>query len=821
MKKSTRILAMLLVLVMVLGCFAGCKQKDQQGATGDANATGGTQTSGGTNTPATPTDSYTYRDYASQLGTVWNPHAWKTNADKSIMQYLQTPFVQAVIKDSAGEESNSGVYQWAYKAATSITDVTAANKGDLTKYKVTLPAGQTADQVDKGYVFEIALNPNMKWQDGTPINADSYVYSMKALLDPAMKNYRASLFYSSESALAGAFTYANYLNKEVYQPVSYKNASGKIYMDTEAMGYAGYLDANSKAMPQYLSISDETIYNNTDLANLDAISGRKMYLSNKVKFEQGEAQLYLFKTNDNYSETYDFGATVGFYKVDDYTVRYVTQSQIELNYFLSFCTSNWLVHEGLYEAGKSTADALVTTNYGTDVANTMSYGPYKIESLQKDKQIVLVQNENHYEYTKKADGSLYAETSYEIDGEKYQCWQTTKIIIDQMSDEAAKEAFLKGDLSRWNPTADELSEYDFSDKLYREDQTYTQSLFFNSDEAALKKMDTKGNKNSVVLSNVNFRKAFSLAINREEWVTATAGYKPAYALMNDQYFYDIYGDPYSTYRGTKEAMDAMCKLYGIGYVDGTLYGTVEEAYASISGYYPEKAKTLMAQACNELVQANLYTKGEDIKIRVAYAAGELTASDEAQITKINEFLNAAAEGSGFGTITLEGVGNVANRYDKVGKGDFAIGYGAWGGAAFYPFRYMQLYLDPSQQNIHESGCWNPASETLTLTVNGKSVTKTWQEWSRSMVGSGDYADASDGIKLEITSKLEKEFLAKFYRIPLATACGATVLSHQVSYYTEEYNVMYGFGGLELMRYDYTDAKWEKYVQDAGGQLFYK
>ena len=269
---------------MVLGMFAGCKKNDQTDAAATTGVPGDAAPSG--DQTASSKDSYTFRDYTKQLGATWNPHAWKTTADKSIMQYLQTPLVQAVAPDT-----DSGSYQWAFKAATSIEDVTAANKGDLTKFKVTLPSGQSADQVEKGYVFEIKLNPDMKWQDGTAINADTYIYSLKQLLDPTMKNYRASSFFSSEAALAGAFTYANYLNKDVYQPVSYKNASGKIYMDTEAMGYAGYLDANSNAMPQYLSISDETIYNNTDMANLDAITARKMYQSNKVKFEQGEAQL--------------------------------------------------------------------------------------------------------------------------------------------------------------------------------------------------------------------------------------------------------------------------------------------------------------------------------------------------------------------------------------------------------------------------------------------------------------------------------------------------------------------------------------------------
>ena len=93
------------------------------------------------------------------------------------------------------------------EAATSVTDVTADNQGDLTKYEVTLPEGQTAEQTEKGFVFEIKLNPDMKWENGEVINADSYIYSMKALLDPAMKNYRANLYYAGESAVAGGDDY--------------------------------------------------------------------------------------------------------------------------------------------------------------------------------------------------------------------------------------------------------------------------------------------------------------------------------------------------------------------------------------------------------------------------------------------------------------------------------------------------------------------------------------------------------------------------------------------------------------------------------------
>ena len=807
MKKLTRILAMLLVVVLVLGCFAGCEKKTD-------NPDG---TEGGS---AAAKDSYTYRSYISQLGTTWNPHAWETDYDQTIMQYLETPLATMSIKDS-----EKGIYQWVYKAATSVTDVTAANKGDLTKYKVTLPAGQTADQTESGYVFEIKLNPDMKWQDGTAINADTYIYSMKALLDPKMMNYRANLYYNGESAVAGGYNYYYALSKDLYKAIPFaqvsKYSSKDVYLDTTELGATGYSDAKGNALPQYLSIADETIYND---AEMDVISGRQLYLDYKAYYEKGQLGLYLHQVNENYNENYaeSYDATVGCYKVDDYTIRYVTQAAIDINYFLTSCTSNWLVYESLYENGKDTTGKLVTTNYATDMANTMSYGPYKIESLQKGKQIVLVQNENYYEYEKKAAGTLYAETDYEVDGAKVQSWQTTKIVIDQMTDETAKQAFLKGEMSEWTPSADEMANYNFSDQMYRVDETNTMSLFFNNNVSALKEMDkSKGNQNSVVLSNDNFRKAFSLAINRADWVGATAGYKPAYSLMSDLYYYDVYNDPNSTYRGTKAAMDAICDLYGVHYVDGTLYGTVEEAYASITGYNLTKAKELMTQACNELAQAGLYTKGQDIKILVAYSGGELGSSEQNQITKLNEYLNAAMEGSGFGKITLEGVGNIPGRHAKVGSGEYAIGYGGWGGAAFYPFRNMQVYCDTEEYDINESACWNPATETLTIKIDGKNVTKTWQEWSRSMVGTGEYANASVGIKLDITAEMEEKFLAKYYRIPLASSCAASLLSYQISYYTEEYNIMYGFGGMELLRYNYTDAKWADYVKTAGGTLSYE
>lgn len=693
MKKITKLLALFLALVMVLSCVAGCGKKEP-----DATE----PTKPGNNTAAAST--YTYRDYATALGTTWNPHTAKTAGDFQILQYLQTPLVTAVVKDS--EQS---IYQWVYKAAASITDVTKANQADLTKYKAT-----------KGSVFEIKLNENMKWQDGTAITADDYVYSMKALLASAAKNAGADAYTTGKSALAGAFAY---------------------YSGTAA----------------------------------------------------------------------DYDATVGCYKVDETTFRYVTQNKLSLNEFLLACGTNWLVHKTTYEAG----------NYGTSLETTVSYGPYKLESVNAGKEVVLVQNENYYQFTKQADGTLSAETDYEVDGEKAQAYQTTKIVITAMTEEEAKSAFMKGELSRWVPSVDEIATYATSEQLRKEDKTETYALFFNTNEASLKKLDTKGNKNSVVLTNNNFRKAFSMAIDREGFATETAGYKPAYNLLNHTFYYDIFNDPISVYRDAPQAMQAMCDIYGVEWVDGSLYGTLEEAYSSISGYYPEEAKSAMRAACNELVLAGLYKKGEAIKISVAYSATALTEADKAQIAKLNEYLNAAAKGSGFGTITLEAVGDVAGLEDKVVSGEYAIGYSAVDGDKLDSFNAMQAFLNDSVHKLQEKGCWDPATEKLTMKMDGESVTMTWKEWSLSMTGNGKYAKASIGKRLDVTSALEREFLCKFYRIPLAAACDVSLQSYQVQDYAEGYNVMYGFGGIELMTYNYTDAQWADYVAKNNSSLGYE
>jgi len=799
--------------------------------------------------PEYDTASYTYQGYSSALGNNWNPHTWETNADDLIQSYISSPLCDLSISDS-----ENGVYQWVFEMATSIEDVTKDHQDDLTKYAVSLPEGKSASDITEGYVYEIKLNQDAMWQNGTKITADDYVYSMQAMLDPAMQNYRANNYWSGESAIAGA--------------LAYYNSGSQVHSDNGAMGTyatAAAVTANKDAdgnyvteagLPMYIAtgyaldwLGGETLstyvgaygadYFDVDaFTELDALKNDEgLVVANEASIallykvlsvpawgETGEDAIINYIVYDVKYDVVDY-SVVGLYKVDDYTIRYVTEAYLDRNYFLTSCTSNWLVYKDLYEAGKDTTGELVTTNYGTSADTSMSYGVYKIESFQEDKQIVFVQNENWYGWDKTAKeaGAFISYTNFDVDGAKQRQYMTSKIVIDVMTDDAAKLLFLSGKIDEWVPSADELPTYSTSDQLYQVDETYTMSLFFHSNLEDLKAMDTSyGNTNSVVLSNENFRKAFSLSIDRAEWVTATAGYKPAYYILNSLYFYDVYNDPTSSYRNSDEAMQAIVNLYGVEYGDGKTYATLKEAYQSINGYNLTEAKALMKTACDELVAEGVYKAGDPIVIRIGYKKGSFDSTDNQQIALLNKYINAAVEGSGFGTVTLEGVDNIPDRYGSTAKGEFAIGYGAWGGAAFYPFTMFRVYMDPSYVDpIHESGCWDPSTEKWTLKVNGEDVTMTCQDWSVSMTGTGAYANADFSVKLSILAQLEEMYLGKYYRIPLATSTSCSMLSYKVAYYTENYNIMYGFGGMRLMKYNYNDTEWAAYLAENNNTLSYE
>ena len=135
---------------------------------------------------------YTYREYISSTGGLkWSPHTWETGDDSYILEYTTTGFYRFA--------PNQDLSGW-----TIVDEMAQGAPEDVTQDYIGqfgITKGQTAR------AFRIRLNPNACWADGTPINAQTYLYSYQQLLDPKMMNRRADSLYAGEFAIVGARDY--------------------------------------------------------------------------------------------------------------------------------------------------------------------------------------------------------------------------------------------------------------------------------------------------------------------------------------------------------------------------------------------------------------------------------------------------------------------------------------------------------------------------------------------------------------------------------------------------------------------------------------
>ena len=150
-------------------------------------------------TPSKPTDDGAKYTYNTSIGTstvhTINPHEWEYSTELDIMELTQRGLFDVVYS------KDGNAYDVIYELAEKAEDVTAEYAGN-DKYGV--PADAT-----KGFAYKITLRDNITWEDGTAINADTFLYSMEKLLDPAMQTYRASTYYQGQYALANANEFYN------------------------------------------------------------------------------------------------------------------------------------------------------------------------------------------------------------------------------------------------------------------------------------------------------------------------------------------------------------------------------------------------------------------------------------------------------------------------------------------------------------------------------------------------------------------------------------------------------------------------------------
>jgi len=177
-KKLRSMLALLLCLVMVVSMLAAC----------------------GDDPDVEVPDTVTYNTTTTVMPSNWNEFTYADNNDTQIMSYIGSSFFEYDYKFENDQKYNAdgsinkagivpGAYTTNYSAATKLEDVTSA---------VDAKWGYTdAQKKEGGYAWKITLRNDLKWDDGTAITAEDFVWSMKQLLDPDFMNSRANTYYDT------------------------------------------------------------------------------------------------------------------------------------------------------------------------------------------------------------------------------------------------------------------------------------------------------------------------------------------------------------------------------------------------------------------------------------------------------------------------------------------------------------------------------------------------------------------------------------------------------------------------------------------------
>ena len=816
MKKMIRSMALVLAVVMILA-LAGCVNNDQTGK-----------------------GVYTYNDYLTLSPSNWNELTYQDSNDTNIMSYIGSSFFSFDYKYDANGKIVSGEFEVVYGAATKLEDVTA---------KYAEAWGLPAD--GSGYAYKITLREDLKWENGDPIKAEDFVYTMQEQLNPLFRNYRADSFYVGATIIVNAKNYAKQgqagyglpktdvystdLDSSLIFTLAAPEAvvNGTVLLEECAMrtyyGFpasydaakcAAYLAANEIPDSAFTAEVAAKMEGKT-LAEIKADAEMKAAWDALIGWWQTEPneELHFFLVESEYPEiSFD---KVGIFVGDtEYEIVVVLQNPIDLlkedgslTYKAAYNFSSLpLVHKETYERLKKApteGSTLWTTTYNTSADTTMSWGPYKLESYQAGKQHILVKNDKWYGYSLPENEGLY---------------QTDRIVCEIVKDwKAAWSLFQAGQIDGIGIDVTIADDYKTSSRAYFTPSDFVGSLQLQSDIEALKAREEPG-INKSILGYTEFRQALSLAINRAEYnQTCTTASKQGFGLFNSMHYYDVANG--GVFRNTDEAKQVLCDVYGVNVND---YASLDEAYTSITGYNLELARQKLTEAYNAALAAG-DIKDTDI-VKLVYGSGAITEAVSRRFNFIFDSWKELCKGTpleGRLEMVLEDKGtNWANDFRG---GAYDICAGGWNGAAWDPGYFLLAYLSPDYMY---SAAWDTSAAMMTFTMkgvgeNGEDITETMSliDWYNCLNGQGAYDWSSNALeesqRLQLIAALEKEVLSVYYSVPLENSFSASMLSYKVDYITYEYNTFMGYGGLKYMTYNYDDADWAALVAAQNNELDYK
>ena len=787
-------------------------------------------------------DGYTWKDAVTNISCNWNPHTYQTEGDAYPLSYITAGLYAYFYNDEVINKSESGLDPFKgyvlqpEMAADMPVDITETVKSKRPEFGI--PAG-----AKKGYAYKIALNRNATWENGRRINADTYVYSMSQLLDPALNNYRAPEYFwianAEEYLRQGSTKYVRSTVADNYTIADLQKGEDEVYVNPLTgnkiyiaidinIDYFSGMNSLAQYVTQYgkdyfsmtywkalneaknadgvVALTDETY-----AMILDLITGNPNW---------GEDESYLhnyFVEGIEFDSNYAF-SNVGLFKASEYEIVIVLNKPLDYFDLIGKLTENWIVYKPYYEACKVEKDGRLSSTYGSSVNTTMSYGPYKLTAYQKGNYLGFARNEGWYGYT---DGKhIYVDFK---DGKTYDMYQTTSIICRQANKSEARNMFFRGETMNYVLTSDDLPKYRDSDNAIFTPSGTVFFLVLNGWLDSIKQRESlesfdSANYDIETLTLESFRKALSLTYDRDEFATdASPSYISTYGLIGSAYVYD--SETGAKYRDTDEAKRVLCEYYG---VDISGFESLDAAVDSITGCAPDMAKALFADAFRDAIEAGYITDSDSngisdqtVKLEFAHYAG--SGIYQKLLNHLNEKLTEMTVGTPF-----EGKVEICEpTYLGCGPILHDVALSGCSGNLLDPYALTENYTDPKKQ--YDDKWFDSSSVSLTLTIEGNDITMSLREWSQALNGitvefgegceiyTYNFGDADAEVKLQILAAIEKEILKAYNYIPMLENGERSLLSRQISYVTEEYCPVMGYGGVAYTRYLYNDSEWAEYA----------
>lgn len=832
-KKLLMLIAMVLVVVLCASVLTACKKdkgNDNKPYDITKRASTGWEDS----------RQYTLREYTAQLPGQWCTILSSDSVDNDMESYMTSAFYEFNYKFDADGKIVPGAYTVEYSAATKLEDVTKKYAGQY---------GLAAD-AEKGQAFAMTLRNDLKWDDGTPIKAADFVYTMTQQLSPKYLFDTASNYYSGNYVIHNAENYVKQ-GKSGWFPAADVAAYGDNITSFEGL----YFDAqNVKAFGD--------LFGTVDMTKLTA--AKELFVSNGVNVFDELVQYAGDKRTPLTQELFDkikglFAADgglkesvsgwiwadeeIGYFTVVNYTYPAMDFSEVgyfvgeneyelvmvidgtlnpldeegNLTYEAGYYFSNWpLVKKDLWEKCEDQSKTPYANSYCTSLEKSASWGPYKLTNYQDDKTYTVSRNDKWFGYGLEQYAKQY---------------QTDTIITNKIPEwDTAWLSFQNGDLDSISMDVKIASDYRTSRQAFFTPDTATGCL--NLQSLATSRTDKR---NNLLLNYDDFRKAISLALNRDDYCAKNRpSSQAALGLLNSMYYNDVENG--KVYRDSVQAKEAILNAYGAEKVEGgwkvgtVVYKDIDEAVDAMTGYNVTLARQLMTSAYNKAKADGKYSDGE--KIILTFGVSEITANTDRTKNWFQAAFDDATKGTALeGKISIEYfIFSDKTWSEQFKKGEYDLCFGAWSNAPFNP-SYL-LCETQINEDVRWAKGWDPTKVNVSVKAkpdadheNGV-YTYNLEQWRLILQGKDkNLPNFKNNFSMEdqltALGAVEAAILKEYYSVPVFSLYSASLMGYKTDYVTYEYNTFMGYGGIRYMSYNFDDTEWAAFVSEKGGTLNYK